>query len=107
MLWIVLITIVAIAVYAYRNRDHSYPVAKSLPIITAAIENGNDLLMEYFTYRSKTFRKRTVTPLELGDGGVYLRAYDHFRLAERTFKVSRIKDVSEVPHKQKTTRQVR
>ena len=103
LMWTIAVTaIIALAIvviYAIRNRDRSFPVEEHLLVIEAAIRNGNDLKMNYFTYRSRSFRTRTVTPLELGESGTYLRAYDHFRLANRTFKVSRIREISEVRRK--------
>jgi predicted DNA-binding transcriptional regulator YafY len=97
MIWIILIVIGLVAVYAYRNLDRRYPVQEHLLVIQSAIRNGNDLRMEYFTYKTRSFRTRTVRPIELGEGGTYLRAYDHFRVSERTFKASRIKEIREVP----------
>jgi predicted DNA-binding transcriptional regulator YafY len=93
--------ILAVGVYLYSRRDRSYPVEERLPVIERAIASGRDLEMEYFTNSSKTFSKRTVTPLEVTYQyqRPYLRAYDHWRRDERTFRVSRIKSVRDVPRR--------
>ena len=67
-------------------------------MIRDAIENKRDIWMIYFTYSSRKFTDRVVTPLEVRQdyGKVYLRAYCHLRKDERTFKVARIKEFREV-----------
>jgi predicted DNA-binding transcriptional regulator YafY len=90
--------LVLIALYFYSRRDRRYNVAQRLPILRAAIVNERDISMIYFTYASRRFSRRVVTPIEIQDiqGRAYLRAYDHFRDAERTFKVARIKELTDV-----------
>jgi predicted DNA-binding transcriptional regulator YafY len=89
------------ALYLWFRRDHKYPAGPRVAIIRSALANKNDIKMEYFTYRSRRFSVKRITPLELGEGEIYLKGYDHFRLAERTYKVSRIKSLEEVEGKKK------
>lgn len=100
---ILVLVVVVVVVYFYRRRDRSYPVQERLPILEQAIASGRDLEMEYFADSSKRFSKRTVTPLEVTYQyqRPYLRAHDHFRRAERTFRVSWIKNVHDVPRVQR------
>lgn len=96
---LIVVAIVAVGLYLFSRRDRSYPVEERLPVIERAIASGRDLEMEYFTNSSKSFSKRTVTPLEVSYQykRPYLRAYDHWRKDERTFRVSRIKSVRDLP----------
>ena len=103
---LVLVAVAAVGVYLFSRRDRSYPVEERLPIIERAIASGRDIEMEYFANSSKKFSKRTVTPLEISYQyqRPYLRAYDHWRRDERTFRVSRIKSLRDVPRSTRTSR---
>ncbi len=95
--WVVgVIAALGLVFYLYRRRDRRYPAPERLAIIRNAMANGGDIWMVYFTFYSHTFSERTVTPLRI-ERGIYLRAFDHFRQKERTFKISRIKELSEIP----------
>jgi len=100
---LVLLVVAVIVAYFYSRRDRSYPVQERLLLIERAIASGRDLEMEYFANSTKRFSKRTVTPLEVSYQyqRPYLRANDHFRKDERTFRVSRIKSVRDVPRVQR------
>lgn len=91
-----IIVVTGLIVYLVTQRDRSYPTAETLRVIKSAMQNKRRLRMTYFTYSSKRFSDRIVTPLDL-QGDVYLVAQDSLRNAERTFKVSRIRSIVELP----------
>jgi predicted DNA-binding transcriptional regulator YafY len=76
-------------------RDRYYPYEKRALIISRALREQSDLSMTYWAKSSHQYSNRVVTPLSLE--GRYLRAYDHMRKDERTFKVTRIKEIALVP----------
>jgi predicted DNA-binding transcriptional regulator YafY len=84
--------------WMFSRRDRKFPIEERLPVIKNAIESGEDLRLECFANSSKRFSWRTVTPIEIRYEyqSVYLRAFDHWRKDERTFKVSRIKTIQQV-----------
>jgi len=99
MEWTILIGGVLAATYVFVRRDRHYPLEDRLPIIRHAIENGNDVQMTYFTYSNRKFTRRVITPLEVREqygGRWYVYAHDHLRDDERTFKIERIKELTEV-----------
>jgi predicted DNA-binding transcriptional regulator YafY len=85
-----------IAWFLWRDRYYSYE--KRAQIIARAIREQSDLSMTYWAKSTRKYTDRVVTPVLLE--GPYLRAYDHMRNAERTFKVTRIKEISIVPRSQ-------
>lgn len=60
-----------------------------------AINNEKDVWMDYYTAYRNDRNQRTVTPINVyyRNGAAYLRAYCHWRKSERTFKVSRIRNM--------------
>ncbi len=91
-----IVVVLVLVYFLYRRRDRRYPVPERLAVIRSAMANRRDIWMVYFTFYRKTFSERTVTPLKI-ERGIYLRAFDHYHGKERTFKISRIKDLSEIP----------
>ncbi len=73
-------------------------VQKRAQVIARAIREQSDLSITYWAKSTRKYTDRVVTPLLLE--GRYLRAYDHTREAERTFKVTRIKEIALVPRSQ-------
>lgn len=81
------------------SRDRSYPEADRLEVLRSALESGSDVRMVYFAASSRQFTERVVTPLRLSQaqGGQWvLRGFDHLRGEERTFRVTRMKEVGAV-----------
>jgi predicted DNA-binding transcriptional regulator YafY len=75
----------------YPWEDQRFPEEGTLGLIREALGQNADLEIEYFTYRRNAMSRRRITPLRLDDEGK-LRAVCHWRSAERTFAVSRIKE---------------
>lgn len=71
--------------------DRRYPYAERATIISQAMNGSQDIRIVYWAKTTRKWSTRTVTPLALD--GTYVRAFDHSRQAERTFKVTRIKEV--------------
>jgi predicted DNA-binding transcriptional regulator YafY len=94
MEWLIALAFV-IGMYLWTQRDRSFVVPNRDQLIASAIRGDHDIRMVYFTYSSRKFSTRTVTPLSAD--GSYMRARDHFRGDERTFKLARIKELSVVP----------
>jgi predicted DNA-binding transcriptional regulator YafY len=86
---------VALFVGWFLSRDRYYSYGKRAEIIARAIREQSDLSMTYWAKSTRKYTDRVVTPLLLE--GRYLRAFDRTRNAERTFKVTRIKEIAVVP----------
>jgi len=94
--WVVGAIVILVGFLLYRNRDRHYPFPERLAVIKNALECGQDIWMIYFTFQSKRFSERTLTPLKI-EQGIYLLALDHHLGKNRTFKISRIKELREIP----------
>lgn len=79
----------------YPWEDREFPEDGKSEVIRQAIEEGQDLELEYFTYSRNSINRRRVTPLEL-HGSRKLRALCHWRRDERHFLIRRIKEVRPV-----------
>ncbi len=95
---VISITVVVafLGVRFYNSRDVKYSVPERLYAVRHAMTTGRDLYINYFTFKRKKFNERTITPLEIRNE-LYLDAFDHVRREIRTFRISRMKDVREVP----------
>ena len=67
----------------------------ALPEITAAVEGGHQLRIEYWSAASDEIRERTIDPLSvfIDRGNWYVVADDHLSGEERTFRVDRVVSV--------------
>jgi predicted DNA-binding transcriptional regulator YafY len=92
--WLWIIVAGAVAIWLW-TRERHFPYKERADKISEAINSGKDIKMRYWAKSRKKYSNRTVTPLALDD--TYMRAYDHFRKAERRFKVTRIKKLVVVP----------
>jgi len=62
--------------------------------IVKALEGGQDLLIEYFTYHRGEWNERRVTPTKVAGG--FLVGHCHLRGEERRFRISRIRSAKVV-----------
>lgn len=93
---VIAVIVILVCFLLYRNRDRHYRFAERFTVIQDALKNDQDIWMVYFTFHSKKFSERTVTPLKVEEG-IYLLAFDHHLRKKRTFKISRIKELQEIP----------
>jgi hypothetical protein len=76
----------------YPWEDQEFPMGDKLDVLEQAIQQQADLELEYFTYRRNSMSRRRITPLEIQNGRI-LRARCHWRDAERSFAIHRIKEL--------------
>lgn len=64
-------------------------------LLQNAIVNAKDVWLDYYTAYRDDQNERTVTPINLyyRNNSAYLRAYCHWRKEERTFRISRIRNM--------------
>lgn len=82
------------------NSDIINPqIGEILQLLQVAINNRNDININYFADSRKDWTNRTVTPIKIytKDNSTYLEGYCHLRKANRNFKVSRIAFANIVP----------
>jgi predicted DNA-binding transcriptional regulator YafY len=96
MEWLAGVVALLVVFLLFHYRDRRYPIAERLAIIRSALANDRDIWMVYFTFSSRRFSERTITPLKI-ERGIYVLAIDHYTEKRRTFKISRIKKLEEIP----------
>lgn len=82
------------------NGDTVNPkIGEFFQLLLVAINNRNDVNINYFANNKKDWTNRTVTPIRIytKDNSTYLEGYCHLRKAHRDFKVSRIAFANIVP----------
>lgn len=81
-----------------REFGPNYPYSETLKLLNKAIEQGNPVMMEYYSASGGEFTQRKVMPesIERGSGTPYLNAFCYLRGAERVFKLGRIKTIKMV-----------
>jgi predicted DNA-binding transcriptional regulator YafY len=95
--WLWFVVAAAVIWWLWRQ-DRHFLYQERADQIFEAIRSEKDVQMTYWAKSSRKYSDRTVTPVALE--GVYMRAYDHWRKAERTFKITRIKKMVLIPRKQ-------
>ena len=96
MAWLIAGVVLLIVLLLYQRRDRHYRIPRRLATIRRAIANDSDIWMIYFTFSRRRFSEHTITPVKIKEG-IYLDAIDHRRHEIRTFKISRIKKLDEIP----------
>lgn len=79
----------------------SYPYSETLKLLEKAIEEGKLAEIHYYTASTGEFRTRIVEPesIERRSGIPYLNAFCYLRMADRVFRLSRIKEIKLVEEK--------
>ena len=77
------------------RHDVEFDPGPAIDALEKAIEQGDDVLLDYYSFHRKTWSERRVTPQSIV--GEFLVAHCHMRGDDRRFRLTRIRKVLETP----------